>query len=222
MLRKETVSAELLDNLLRLVKLPCLKNHRLVGGTALALQIGHRKSIDIDFFCDVTSDYAEIEKDVCQEFGSEVKIERYIKSSFGKGICFNLQGVKTDIFDWNNPFKFPAIHIENIPMASKEEILRMELDIITSPSEFIRFEKKDFIDLVVMLNEFPLSVMIKIYADYHPQIQKSERIIIEALQFAKLADKKPNPNMLIPLTWQDAKNILQKEINTYMKLNFDQ
>jgi hypothetical protein len=64
--------------------------------------------------------------------------------------------------------------------------------------------------------------MIKIYADYHPQIQKPERIIIEALQFAELADKKPNPNMLIPLTWQDAKNILQKEINTYMKLNFDQ
>lgn len=222
MLRKETVSTELLDSLLRLVKLPSLKNHRLVGGTALALQIGHRKSIDLDFFCDLISNYAEIEKDVCREFGSEVKIERYINSPFGKGICFNINGVKTDIFDWNSRFKFPAIFIENIPMASKEEILRMKLDIITSPSEFIRFEKKDFIDLVVLLNEFPLPLMIKIYADYHPQIKKTDRIIIEGLQCAELADKKPNPNMLIPLTWKDAKNILHKEINNYMKLNFDQ
>ena len=50
MLRKETISTELLEVLKSLMEMPILKNHRLVGGTSLALQIGHRISIDIDLF----------------------------------------------------------------------------------------------------------------------------------------------------------------------------
>lgn len=34
-----------------LQSLPELKDFYLVGGTSLALQIGHRNSIDIDLFC---------------------------------------------------------------------------------------------------------------------------------------------------------------------------
>ena len=41
---KETVSDELLKTAGKLCKLPCLKDFNIVGGTALALQIGHRKS----------------------------------------------------------------------------------------------------------------------------------------------------------------------------------
>jgi hypothetical protein len=221
MLRKEAVSSGLLNVLLRLAKLPVLSNHRLVGGTALALQIGHRISIDLDLFCDTNSDYAEIEKIIQKEFGSQLTIERTINSTFGKGICLTIDGIKTDIIDWKNPFTFPPINIENISLASKEEILRMKLDIITSPAEFARYDKKDFVDLAFLLNEYPLSKMIKMYSDYHPQIKEPARIIIEALHCAELADKKPNPNMLIALSWNDVKHKIQGAINDYLQSNFE-
>ena len=48
---KETVSNELLEVAKKLCNLDSLKNFNIVGGTALALQIGHRKSIDIDLNC---------------------------------------------------------------------------------------------------------------------------------------------------------------------------
>lgn len=50
MLHLETVESSTLELLKMLQKLPVLSNTRLVGGTALALQLGHRKSIDLDFF----------------------------------------------------------------------------------------------------------------------------------------------------------------------------
>jgi len=56
MLRKETVSAPLLESLIVLMEMETIKAHRLVGGTALALQIGHRMSIDIDLFSDGKTD----------------------------------------------------------------------------------------------------------------------------------------------------------------------
>jgi hypothetical protein len=49
MLYLSTVESTTLELLKRLQQLPVLSNTRLVGGTALALQLGHRKSIDLDF-----------------------------------------------------------------------------------------------------------------------------------------------------------------------------
>ena len=53
MLHKETVESRTLELLKRLQAEPLLSSFNLVGGTALALRIGHRKSVDLDLFtCD--------------------------------------------------------------------------------------------------------------------------------------------------------------------------
>ena len=51
MLHLETVEYSTLELLRKLQSLPILRDTRLVGGTALALQLGHRKSVDFDFLC---------------------------------------------------------------------------------------------------------------------------------------------------------------------------
>ena len=220
MLRKETVSSKLLEYLKRLMALPLLNNHRLVGGTGLALQIGHRISVDIDLFSDSKNDYIEIEKIVCAEFVNEIKIGHYINSPFGKGISFFLDGIKTDIIDWETPFNHIPLVIDTIRIASKEEIARMKLDIITSPSEFARYDKKDYFDLACILDDFTILQMIEMYKKSHPLIKFPERIVLEAFQYAELADKKPNPNMLIDMSWNGAKKKIQFAIEQYLSSNF--
>ena len=54
MLHLETVEYSTLELLRKLQSLPILRDTRLVGGTALALQLGHRKSVDLDFFGTIT------------------------------------------------------------------------------------------------------------------------------------------------------------------------
>jgi hypothetical protein len=216
MLREEAVSTRLLSVLRRLMNIPLLSNHRLVGGTALALQIGHRISVDIDLFCNSNSDYLEIEKAILNKFPNEIKISHYINSTFGKGICFSIEGIKTDIIDWKTPFAFPPLNIDNICMASIQDILRMKLDIITSPPETARYDKKDYFDLVFLMQEFGVSQMIDIFKQSHPMAEFPERIVLEALQYSELADKKPNPNMLIGISWNEVKARINLAIHEYL------
>ena len=105
-------------------------------------------------------------------------------------------------------------------MASKEEIIRMKLAIITSPPEYARYDKKDFTDLACLLDEYTISEMIEIYKQSNNILAHPDRIVLEALQYAELADKKPNPNMLYKLSWDEVKMKIQKAIETYLNSKY--
>lgn len=76
MQREETVVSATPGLLKWLVALPALKSFRLVGGTALALQFRHRKSIDIELFID-----QHLQKDILisaleDAFGNVIQINK--------------------------------------------------------------------------------------------------------------------------------------------------
>ena len=70
MLHLSTVESTTLELLKKLQQLPVLCNTRLVGGTALALQLGHRKSVDLDFFGQINVDSQDL-KEALREYISE-------------------------------------------------------------------------------------------------------------------------------------------------------
>ena len=79
MLRLETIEPKTLDLLKRLQSLPIFEQSRLVGGTALALQLGHRKSIDLDMFGTIEATPEEIQE-ACKEAG-ELEISNTSKNN---------------------------------------------------------------------------------------------------------------------------------------------
>jgi len=81
--------------LINLQKTDLLKSTRLVGGTALSLQLGHRLSIDLDFFGQIDGDTERIAMDLTSE-GFDVKIENNSKNIH----IFKINGVKTDIVNY--------------------------------------------------------------------------------------------------------------------------
>ena len=56
MLSYDTIEFHTLELLKSLMQEPAFSAMRLVGGTALALQYGHRQSIDLDFFGDLKTE----------------------------------------------------------------------------------------------------------------------------------------------------------------------
>ena len=66
MLHYETIDAGTLELLKNLLSLNLFQQLRLVGGTSLALQIGHRKSIDLDLFGEIDVDVLEINNALAQ------------------------------------------------------------------------------------------------------------------------------------------------------------
>jgi hypothetical protein len=104
MLQTQTVSSELLELLNKIMKLSQFDDFLLVGGTSLALQIGHRNSIDIDLFgkCEIDE---ELFTETLQEFG---KFEVYKKS---KNILItSVNNVKVDFVNYKYPLlKEPTV-----------------------------------------------------------------------------------------------------------------
>ena len=98
MLSYQTVESHTLDLLKGLMSEPLFVSLRLVGGTALALQYGHRSSIDLDFFGTIEDD-SEVIKDTLRKYGKLVIIKesRNIK-------IYQLDGVKVDIVNYCYPW----------------------------------------------------------------------------------------------------------------------
>lgn len=175
MLYYNTVNDLLKNNLNTLMNAPIFQNFRLVGGTALSLQIGHRESIDIDLFTD--ADYGTISFD---------KIELYLKHTFKYVDSLNVPAaigkayfigeneentIKLDIF-YTDTFIQPFIEIEGIRMASIEEIIAMKVDIIQRGGR-----KKDFWDLHDLLDSYSINQMIKLHEQRYPYAHDKELIV---------------------------------------------
>lgn len=100
MLHLETVKPGTFAILKKLMSLPEMADFYLVGGTALALQYGHRSSEDPDLFCISKFDHETIKEILLNEFGSQFSYE----GNFSKiGIFCFLNDVKVDIVYYPHP-----------------------------------------------------------------------------------------------------------------------
>jgi len=221
MLRKEAVSSPLLESLIVLMDMKTIRAHRLVGGTALALQLGHRVSIDIDLFSDGKTDYDAVQEELYERFGNNFVKGRGISNSFSKGIAIYLNNIKTDILDWKTKFIRPFLLDEQIRIASKEDIIPMKFNTFLCSPELARYEKKDFVDLANLMKEYSLEQMIQLYNEKYPNELMSSRLIIEGLQLCEMADKKVMPKMLNGETWDDIKRQIEESIAAFVKRKLD-
>ncbi len=219
MLRKETVSADLLVCLNKLMEMPILNNFRLVGGTALALHYGHRISVDIDLFSETKNDFNEILSSLNKTFGNKIAEGRSISSPMGKGISVTINNIKTDIIDWNTPFIKPTIVSDGIRLASKEDIVPMKFNTFLCAPEFARYEKKDFVDIAQLLNDFSLTEMIVLYKLKYPTHFVADRQVLEGLVLHELADKKWMPTMLNGIVWKDVTAKIDDAVRKYVESN---
>ncbi len=155
MLHKETVSKEMWELLQRLIKDETLKDFTLVGGTALALKLGHRLSIDIDLF--TTKDFNS--KDLISYLQKEYKATDEIV--FENTVMTYIEDIKVDLL----AHKYPVIAMdkisENVRMISNDDIGAMKLHAIFQSGARL----KDFVDMYFLLEENPL----KSYLDSYQQ-----------------------------------------------------
>jgi len=171
-----TVSKLLWNSLTELMKLKELENFRLVGGTALSLQLGHRASADIDMFTDAeygSIDFIKIEDVLREKFAF---VDSLSGDFIGMGKSFFIGNeasdlVKLDLF-YTDKFVFPLIEFNQVRLASIEEIAAMKLDVIGRGGR-----KKDFWDFHELLEKFSLDEMIDFYSTRYPYNYHKEEIV---------------------------------------------
>ena len=198
-LHYNTVSPLLRDILSQLMAQPEFTPFCLVGGTSLSLQLGHRISIDIDLFTDAP--YGSL------DFHA---IQSKLRSMFPycQGDCGDIVGmgasymignsafdsIKLDLF-YTDPFIRPIKAIDNIRIASIEDIIAMKLDVIGRKGR-----KKDFWDLHELHDKYAIAEMLTLYAERYPYNHTREDLLLGLTNFS-LADTDPEPNCLRSKAW---------------------
>ena len=202
MLHYKTIHRDTLELLKKIQSLELFAGTRLVGGTALALQLGHRQSIDLDFFGKMDASLEEIAIEL-----SDFANTKPLSSS--KAMRFLIvDGVKVDIV--NYPYYWidnPVIE-DGITLAGIKDISAMKLSAITN-----RGTKKDFIDLYFLLKEFSFSELIDLYLKKFAGAQLFT--VLKSLTYFEDAETDPMPVMLNPVNWEEVKTVIVSTVNQY-------
>ena len=204
MLYYKTIDSKILELLKNILKVEIFNNLRLVGGTSLALQIGHRNSVDLDFFGKLEADEYAI-SNALNQIG-EVKL---LYKTENINIC-TVDGIKVDIVNYPYPWLADVIEEDNLHMAAKKDIAAMKLAAIIG-----RGTKKDFIDLYFLLKYYSLSQLIAFYEQkYH---DGSVFMVLRSLVYFDDADGELMPKMFEELDWEKVKQKISEELNNYIK-----
>lgn len=158
MLHYETITPATRELLKRLMTDDRLQGFVLVGGTSLALQLGHRLSIDLDLFTDT-------------DFNEEV-LRSYLEKAYGFQADFmerstvkgEINGIQIDCIAHCYPWLKPCQNEDNLRIAQMEDICAMKLNAIAGNGTRI----KDFIDIAYLSSVFSLQQMLGFYEQkYH-------------------------------------------------------
>ena len=198
MLYLETVESSTLELLKKLQRLPVLEQTRLVGGTALALQLGHRKSIDLDFFGTV-----DCEAEYLRESIAGIASLTILKESPHIHI-YIVDGIKVDIVNYKYPWLDDVVLEQGLRLASVSDIAAMKITAIIG-----RGTKKDFIDIAFLLHHFSLEEILHFYAAKYND--SSVFMAMKSLANFDDAEADPMPDMFVNQSWQQVKaHILSK------------
>jgi len=200
MLQTQTVSPELLELLNIIMNTEVFSDFLLVGGTSLALQIGHRNSIDIDLF-----GKCEIDEELFTKTLRSYGIFEVFKRS--KNILItSINGVKVDFVNYQYPLLKEHFVVQGIRLASKEDIAAMKLNAISG-----RGSKKDFIDLFFLLNDFSLEQMLEFYTQKY--FDGSKFMVVKSLTYFYDADLDQTPPLYLDFDWEICKQKILEEVS---------
>ena len=176
----------------------------LAGGTAVALHLGHRRSIDFDWFTtERMSDALQLAQ-MLREQGIPITL-----SSFARGTLHGtVSGVRVTMLEFRYPhLKRPQYWREySCVLASLDDLASMKLSAIAQ-----RGARKDFIDLYALSREHKdLKQILKLYARKFAVDDLGH--VLYALAYFDDAEREPMPRMLWKETWQKIKKEIQSQV----------
>lgn len=199
MLQTQTIQPNLLELLKKIMASEVFKGFNLVGGTSLALQIGHRFSVDIDMF-----GHSEInEFEFIEELSLFGKVITIKKSK--SIIIFSVDGIKVDFVNYKYPLLENINIIDTVRLVSDKDIAAMKLNAIAG-----RGSRKDFVDLYFLLKKYSLKEIIHFYNQKY--IDGSEFMVLKSLNYFEDAENEEMPIMFEEIDWSHIKKTIIEAI----------
>ena len=165
----------------------------------MALQLGHRNSIDIDLF--VQNDFNV--DDIVNLLVTKYEIQEIFRRK--NTIISLVNNIKTDFMKHDYPFILPPITEEGITFLSKEDIAAMKFHVIIQSGRRL----KDFIDIYYLLQHFSMQQMVEFFTTKYSY--SNAMIAMKAVNYFDEIDENIDPPKLLdPITLKQIKNRIQE------------
>jgi hypothetical protein len=188
----------------------------LAGGTALSLQLGHRLSVDLDFFSP-TEDIPSIRPALEKALASFSPI---LADSAWGNLVYLVQNVRVGFYGYGYQLIAPLVETPVPPetagqaarLASVEDIALMKLDALLA-----RAARKDFYDLYFICQNIPLRTILDLAPQKYPTTRDFETQAVKRLVYFQNAEEDPDPHMLAPVTWEQVKEFFIQQSKSIAK-----
>lgn len=173
----------------------------LAGGTGLALQFGHRVSVDLDLFSEQGFQPQSLRDRLRGAPG--LKTIQMAPDS----LDLEIDHVKVSFLRYPYPRMFPSHHFGALDIADVRDIACMKLDTVAS-----RGSRRDFIDLYFLCRHYPLPEILDLFATKYASVSPNRVHIAKALTYFTDAETEPMPNMLVRVDWLRIREFFETEV----------
>lgn len=208
MLHFEAVEPSTFSILKQLMEISELKSFSLVGGTALSMLYGYRKSEDLDLFSPAPFEneiiITALEKKYKHQFDNRTSTPRF-------GVFCFINNVKVDLVRHPQPLIRPMVVKDGIKMFSVEDIIAMKVQAVLG-----RARKKDFWDIAELLNHFTVADFVTI----HKEKYSTQNLLItvpQAITFFSDAEESEDPVSLKQQNWDSVKKFISQKVSEYLR-----
>jgi hypothetical protein len=184
-----------------------LSNFYLAGGTAIALHLGHRESIDFDFFSSDPFNAKIIKTDL-------QRISRFrINQESQDTLTLFLSDVKVSFFQYPYALIENTTRLKGISIAALKDLVAMKVIAIGQ-----RGTKKDFVDLhAIMVEGWNLNAIFDCVEQKFQEQEFNHVHLLKSLTFFSDAEEDPMPKMKNGITWEKVKTDLRHAARKFMR-----
>ncbi len=202
MLSTIAVEPQTLDLIKSLQDKSYLQGFHLVGGTALALTLNHRRSADIDLFSNFDFDACELLEKIHQDYPYQLF---HTASNTLKGCIGN---INVDILAHRYKLIAETERVQGVRNLSLPDIIAMKLNAISTSGQ----RSKDFIDIYYLLPKFSLEKMLEFYKEKYNQ--QNTAFVLKSLIYFRDVDLADWPVLIVNpnLAWADVKKRLEEVV----------
>jgi hypothetical protein len=209
----EVISPEMRHLLAAIGGFPFASQLYLAGGTALSLQIGHRRSVDFDFFSEVDEVTEKRADQIIRSLDSfSIQVIERTPGNF----VLLVNDIRIGFFSYGYPLIHPAVQLENVTLASLADIGLMKCDALVT-----RGSRKDFYDLFHISGSIPLLELFRLGSKKYPQFRDFPLMVLESMTLFDNADRDFQPVLFKSVPWEEVKSFFIQQARNLSKIWFE-
>jgi predicted nucleotidyltransferase component of viral defense system len=169
----------------------------LAGGTALALQVGHRRSVDLDFFSQIDEVHERTRQRIIRAIAER---DGQVIENVDGNLVLLVENIHVGFFSYGYKLLEPFEQLENVNVASVLDIGLMKLDAVIG-----RGSRKDFFDLYVIARLYSLEELLQAGARKYPSSRDFALMAVESFVLFENAERDVQPELMIDATWEEVR-----------------